>query len=208
MFDYENHFKIKGFDFVIGVDEAGRGPLAGPVVAAAVLLKNHQFKNRIDDSKKLTPQQRENAYQEIVQNSFFSLGLVDHHAIDRINILQAAKLAMEQAVIGVLDKVGVLDKKKVHVIVDGNMPLSLPVSTSTLVKGDSLCKSIACGSILAKVVRDKIMHAYEDSYPGYGFAKHKGYGTLSHRNALKKLGVCLIHRKSFLKGVNFKDVRP
>ena len=202
MFYYERKFKKQGYDFIIGVDEAGRGPLAGPVVAAAVILDNYRFKSRIDDSKKLTPALRETAFAEIVRKSIFGIGIINEKKIDEVNILEATRLAMGQAINSVVRKLessknNKFIKSRVHIIVDGNMTLDIPFSYTSIVKGDAKSKSIASASILAKVVRDHIMNLYDRFYPQYGFLKHKGYPTRAHREILKRLGPSLIHRRSF-----------
>lgn len=197
MFYYERKLKRKGYDLVIGVDEAGRGPLAGPVVAAAVALKKTRFRNRIDDSKKLTSQAREKAFLEILNKSVFGLGIVNEKIIDRLNILAATRIAMEQAIAGLIDKIGAVNPKRAHVIVDGNVKLDIPLPYANIIKGDARSKSIASASILAKVTRDRIMSVYDKVYPQYGFCKHKGYPTRTHKSALRKFGPSLIHRNSF-----------
>lgn len=211
-FHYENKLKKQGFSLVIGVDEAGRGPLAGPVVSAAVFLKTKKFNTRVDDSKKLTPGQREKAFLEIIKNSVFGISIVSEKIIDRINILEATRLSMQQAVNSLIRKldpsfkgvgrsipVGLRSQnsKDIHVIVDGNMVLNLGLPCTAIVKGDTKSKSIAAASILAKVTRDRLMFEYDKVYPEYGFTRHKGYPTREHRNILKNIGPSLIHRKSF-----------
>jgi len=197
MLYYERKFKKKGFKFIVGVDEAGRGPLAGPVVSAAVLLKASNFSTRIDDSKKLSPCQRENAFPDIINNSVFGIGIVSEKIIDRINILEATRLSMQQAVTSLVKKLGNVGSKCIYIIVDGNMALDLTLPYTSIVKGDTKSKSIAAASILAKVTRDRIMLKYDKLYPEYGFAKHKGYPTREHREILKEIGPSRIHRKSF-----------
>jgi ribonuclease HII len=195
---YERKLKSRGFEVIIGIDEAGRGPLAGPVVAAAVWLKAGRFKNRIDDSKKLSPAQRESAFGEIVSKSVFGLGIVSEKTIDRLNILRATLLAMEKAAEQLMSKLNPLKLSKAHILVDGkNIKLKLNLPVTNVIKGDTKSKSIAAASILAKVTRDRIMSAYDRMYPGYGFLKHKGYPTQDHRLALVKLGASLVHRRSF-----------
>jgi ribonuclease HII len=194
---FERKLKKKGFDQLIGVDEAGRGPLAGPVVAAAVLLKSFRFRNRIDDSKRLTVLARERAFEEIVRKSVFSTGIVSEGVIDSINILQATRLAMRQAVLSLVAQLKPLDLRSIHVMVDGNMTLAIDLPLTAIVRGDSRSLTIACASILAKVTRDRIMQSYDRSYPQYGFHRHKGYPTREHREILKKIGLSSIHRKSF-----------
>ena len=197
MLYYERKLKKQGYNFIIGVDEAGRGPLAGPVVAAAAALNTYSFKNRIDDSKKLTPEARERAFLEIIDKSVFGVGIVNEKIIDRINILQATRIAMQEAVSSLIDKLTSPKNKSIHIIVDGNITLDTGFPYTKIIKGDAKSKSIACASILAKVTRDRIMRSYDKMYPGYGFIKHKGYPTKEHRDILKKFGPCLIHRKSF-----------
>jgi len=171
--------------------------LAGPVVSAAVNLRNFSFKNRIDDSKKLTPGQREKAFFEIVDKSVFGIGIVNAPVIDRLNILVATRLSMEEAVSALIDKLRVPQKRKIHVLIDGNVRLNIPHPFTTIIRGDSRSKSIACASILAKVIRDRIMCLYHRIYPRYGFVAHKGYGTEKHRSAIKKFGPSMIHRLTF-----------
>lgn len=171
--------------------------MAGPVVAAAVALRTPRFKNRIDDSKKLTSQLREKAFLEIIGKSIFGISAVNEKIIDRINILKATCLAMEQAIASLIKKLAPAKSRRIHIIVDGNMILDLDLPYTQIIKGDSKSKSIAAASILAKVTRDRIMKVYDRIYPGYGFIKHKGYPTKEHRAALKRLGPSLIHRNTF-----------
>ncbi len=196
-YSYENKLRAKGFKLIAGVDEAGRGPLAGPVVASAVLLKSRDFKNRIDDSKKLSPGQREKSFAEIIEKSIFGIGIIGHEQIDRFNILVATQMAMEQAIAELANKLKPLKNKRIHVIVDGNVRLKIDFDYTTIIRGDCLSKSIAAASIIAKVTRDRIMKEYDTVYPEYGFARHKGYPTKDHRRAIDKFGPCLIHRMSF-----------
>jgi ribonuclease HII len=197
---YERKLKKRGCDLVIGVDEAGRGPLAGPVVAGAVTLKTTHFRNRIDDSKKLSALQRERAFEELMNKSVFGIGIIDERTIDRFNILEATRLAMEEAVRVLIDKLKHRRKKNMHVLVDGNVRLNIDLPFTNIIKGDSKSKSIASASILAKVTRDRLMSLYDRVYPQYGFLQHKGYPTKMHKDALKRFGPSIIHRKSF-KGV-------
>lgn len=197
MLYYEHKLKREGFRFIIGVDEAGRGPLAGPVVSAAVLLKTHNFNSRIDDSKKLSALEREKAFPDIINNSVFGISVISEKVIDRINILEATRLSMQQAVNSLVKKMDVLKKTGIYVIADGNMELDLIFPCLSIVGGDSKSKSIAAASILAKVTRDRIMQKYDRVYPEYGFARHKGYPTREHRKILKDIGPSAIHRKSF-----------
>lgn len=197
MLYYERKFKKKGYDLIIGVDEAGRGPLAGPVVAAAVALKTCRFRNRIDDSKKLTARAREKAFSEIINKAVFGIGIVNEKIIDRINILEASRIAMEQAVVSLIDKLKADKYKRIYVIVDGKINLNISFPYAGIIKGDSKSKSIASASIIAKVVRDRIMSLYDRVYPQYGFIRHKGYPTKAHRLALQRFGPSTIHRFSF-----------
>ncbi len=195
---YERKLKKKGFNLIIGVDEAGRGPLAGPVVACAVSLKSCRFKNRIDDSKKLTPKQREKAFPEIIRNCVFGIGIVSEKVIDRLNILEATRMAMKQAVESLIAKLKNSGRnKRIHLLIDGDMALNIDVAFTPIIKGDSKSKSIASASILAKVIRDRIMFIYDKFYPEYKFNQHKGYPTRIHKLALRKFGPSIIHRTSF-----------
>ncbi len=199
MLRYERKLKKLGFDLVIGVDEAGRGPLAGPVVAAAVLLKDYEFFNRVDDSKKLSPERRKKAFFEIKKKSLYAVASVSHRRIDRINILQATILAMQKAVFGLTSQLSPAELKRAFIIIDGNMRMSLSLPYKSIVRGDAKSLSIAASSILAKVSRDALMEKYHKLYPEYGFDKHKGYPTAGHRNILRRIGPSAIHRKTFLK---------
>lgn len=199
MLQYEKKLKSRGYDLIIGVDEAGRGPLAGPVVAAAVCLKSLKFETRVDDSKKLSPAGRKSAFFEIKNKSLYAIASVNHNEIDRINILQATKQAMQKAIAKLLKKAGPTGQRRAFVIIDGNMQFKLGLPYQSIVKGDSKSLSIAAASILAKVSRDTLMEKYHKIYPQYGFNKHKGYPTEAHRRLLSKIGPTAIHRKSFLK---------
>lgn len=205
MLYHENKACKDGFRFIIGVDEVGRGPLAGPVVACAVILKKRKFKNRIDDSKKLSPQQREKAFQEIYKHSTIGIGIINEASIDEMNIFQASRAAMENAVKDLISKFfpkkelkhkKILDK--IYVLIDGaHLSFDFPFKYKNIIAGDSKSLSIACASIAAKVIRDRIMCVYDRLYPGYGFSKHKGYATKMHLEAIKVKGPSLAHRKSF-----------
>lgn len=173
-----------------GVDEAGRGPLAGPVVACAVILKEISFREEIDDSKKLTPLKREKAYKEILQKAIVGIGIVDEKTIDDINIYQATKKAMEIAIAN-------LTPPPDYVIVDGRMKLATRCPIKCIIQGDSKSLSIAAASIIAKVTRDNLMRQYDKLFPQYGFSRHKGYPTRSHKSALRNHGPSPIHRFSF-----------
>ena len=179
---------------VAGVDEAGRGCLAGPVVAGAVILDETRPIHGLRDSKELSERKRNELFELIRERALaYSVGMTGAEEIDRINILQAALLAMEKAVLS-------LQKKPDCILIDGNSKTSLPIEQKAIVKGDSKCASIAAASIVAKVTRDRIMTEIEREYPGYGFSRHKGYPTKEHLGALRNLGPSPIHRKSF-KGV-------
>jgi ribonuclease HII len=194
---FERKFRKKGFTFIIGVDEAGRGPLAGPVVAAAAFLSTYRFQNRIDDSKKLTPTQRENAFHEIIQKSLFGIGVVNEKIIDRLNIAVATRIAMEEAIRKLSEKLPRCQEGDIHVLVDGDIRPFIHLSCTNIIRGDGRSKSIACASIIAKVTRDRIMSIYDTVYPRYGFLRHKGYPTKSHKLAIKKFGPSRIHRTTF-----------
>lgn len=172
------------------MDEAGRGPLAGPVVAAAVILPEVEIKD-LKDSKRLSEKKREKICEEIKDLAIsYSLGIVEVKIIDKINILGATFLAMKKAIKG-------LKVKPDYVLVDGRDELDISLPQRAVIGGDAQCISIAAASILAKVTRDRIMIEYDQIYPQYGFAKHKGYGTLLHKERLKKYGPCVLHRLSF-----------
>lgn len=208
MFYFERKFRRQGFQYIIGVDEVGRGPLAGPVVAGAVLLKTKRFRNRIVDSKALSRWQREKAFYEIIEKSLFGIGVINEKVIDRLNILEATRLAMENAIWGILYQLKKnrryqpVIKDKVFVLVDGNVRLDIGYPYQNIIRGDQSSRSIAAASIVAKVTRDRIMDLYAQVYPQYGFFRNKGYPTAFHRQALTKHGPSLIHRQSFLKWLN------
>ena len=181
----------KKHNLLAGVDEAGRGPLAGPVVAAAVILKKNFYNPEINDSKKLSPVKREKLYKIITDVALsYSFGIIEPGIIDKINILNATKRAMRQAIDG-------LDMLPEVVLVDALTIADLPIRQFAIIKGDTLSLSIAAASILAKVKRDDIMQQYHEQYPVYQFNKHKGYPTKLHRRCIQKYGPCPIHRKSF-----------
>jgi ribonuclease HII len=189
---YERTLSRRGFRSVAGVDEAGRGPLAGPLVAAAVILPADQTIKGIDDSKKLSPRKREILFWQIRRKAIgIGIGVVSHSAIDRINVGQANFLAMKKAV----------ERLKVtpdFLLVDGKRhKIDLPISQRGINSGDAKCASIAAASIIAKVTRDRLMRKYHKQYPLYGFDRHKGYGTKRHLQLLEKHGPCPIHRRSF-----------
>ena len=182
----------KGYAIVCGVDEAGRGPLSGPVVAAACILPSGLYIDGLNDSKKLTPKRRERLYDEICENAIaYSIAEASPAEIDGINILNATMLAMRRAIEG-------LSVKPDFALIDGNCAREMPLPCRTVVSGDAISASIAAASILAKVTRDRLCLLDDEKYPEYGFAKHKGYGTKAHMDALRALGPCPIHRRSFL----------
>lgn len=188
---YERQFPE--YTSICGVDEAGRGPLAGPVVAAAVILPVDCVIDGLDDSKKLSPKKRETMFGEICEKAVaYGIAYTDHTRIDEINILQATLEAMRNAV-------AALSVPADFVLIDGNHTADMAVPEKCIVDGDALVPSIAAASILAKVTRDHYMEQMAAEYPGYGFERHKGYGTKAHYSALEDLGVCAIHRRSFLK---------
>lgn len=192
-FRYENEAKADGFGVVCGIDEAGRGPLAGPVCAAAVILPEGCVIDGVNDSKKLTEKKREALFDVIKEKALaYSIAVADEKEIDEINILQATYLAMRRAFDG-------LSVKPDMALVDGNRDPELGVPTRTIVKGDANSMSIAAASILAKVTRDRFMLEMDAKYPEYQFAKHKGYGTKLHYEMLTQYGASEIHRMTFLK---------
>jgi len=197
MLYYEQKFKKAGKDLIIGIDEAGRGPLAGPVVAAAVWLKTFSFQNRIDDSKKLNRRQRENAYLEIIDKSVFGVGMINERVIDRVNILAATRIAMKKAAEELFTRIAQLSEKRIQFLVDGPVKLDFSLPMENIIRGDAKSLSIASASIIAKVTRDRVMDIYNKIFPQYGFNRHKGYPTAAHRTAIKKFGSSIIHRKSF-----------
>ena len=194
MSEYENQAREQGIVLVAGMDEAGRGPLAGPVVAAAVILDPENPVYGVDDSKKLSPKKRAALKAEIEEKAIsVGVGIVDVETIDSINILEATKLAMKKAVTA-------LDPQPQQLLIDAVQLKDLPIPQQPIIKGDALSVSIAAASIIAKETRDEMLKAYDELYPEYGFAKHKGYGTKDHLEAIRKYGPCPIHRLTF-KGV-------
>ena len=192
---YENTAYENGYNLVCGVDEAGRGPLAGPVCAAAVVLPKGLILEGVNDSKKLTEKKRETLFDVITEQALdWSVAFATVEEIEEINILNAAMLAMKRAVEGLKNPVD-------FAIIDGNRKPPLEIDCEAVVKGDAKSMSVAAASILAKVSRDRILRQYAVNYPQYGFEKHKGYGTKVHVEALKKYGPCEVHRPSFLKKI-------
>ncbi len=193
-FSYENEKREQGYKFVCGIDEAGRGPLAGPVCAAAVILPPDLDFEGINDSKKLSEKKREKLYEEITEKAIsWSVAFASVNEIEKYNILGATYLAMERAVEG-------LKIPADFALIDGNRtPTGLKIPSETIVKGDSKSFSIAAASIIAKVTRDRLLAEYDAIYPQYKFLQHKGYGTKVHIEAIKEFGPCDIHRPSFIK---------
>lgn len=190
--EYEQNAINKGFSAVCGVDEAGRGPLAGPVCAAAVILPDNTIIEGVNDSKKLTEKKREALFDVIKSTALsYCIAYASVEEIESMNILNATMLAMKRAVEG-------LDVKADYAMIDGNRLPDLDIESECIVKGDAKSMSVACASILAKVSRDRLLYDYAKEYPQYHFEKHKGYGTKVHVEALKEYGPCLYHRMSFL----------
>lgn len=197
MVDYsiENEYREKGFDIICGVDEAGRGPLAGPVYAAAVILPSDCVIEGLNDSKKLTEKKREKLFDEIKDKALaYGIASADEKEIDEINILNATFLAMKRAI-------NSLSVKPDLALIDGNQKPHTDIEEVTVVKGDAKSMSIAAASVLAKVSRDRFMLEMAEKYPQYEFARHKGYGTKLHYEKIAQYGVCDIHRRTFLKKI-------
>ncbi len=188
-FSFETFAIAQGF-IPCGVDEAGRGPWAGPVVASAVVLDPHHIPAGLNDSKKLTEARREALFDPIMQSAQVGVGIASAELIDEINILQATYRAMQDAVVA-------LGNHTTMALVDGNRAPPLSIRVQTIIEGDGKCLSIAAASIIAKVTRDRMMQQLDIQYPGYGFGRHKGYGTAAHMAALQRLGPCPAHRKTF-----------
>lgn len=192
---FERALQANGYKLIAGVDEVGRGPLAGPVVCAAVVmpLEQDQLVIGVDDSKKLSEKRREELAEEIKRRALcYNIVQISPETIDEINILQATRLGMKRAIEG-------LNLSPDIVLTDGNMTLDISMPQRSIIKGDSLSYSIGAASIVAKVFRDTMMNEYDERYPAYAFAKNKGYGTAEHIQAIKEYGLCAIHRKTFTK---------
>lgn len=190
MTEFETNLLNKNIKCIAGVDEAGRGPIAGPVVAAAVILNNSKTYNYLNDSKQLTKKQRDYAFAKLKEEAIaISYQIVDHEEIDKINILEATKQAMIRSIYN-------LNIKPEHVLIDA-VKLNIDIDSTPIIKGDQKSQSIAAASIVAKVIRDEIMDKYHELYPNYDFINNKGYLTQKHRDAVNKFGPCPIHRKTF-----------
>lgn len=193
--EFEQEAINKGYHRVCGVDEAGRGPLAGPVCAAAVILPENTIIEGVNDSKKLSEKKREALFEVIKAEAVsYSIAYASVEEIESMNILNATMLAMKRAVEG-------LDVKADYAMIDGNRLPDLCIDSEFIIKGDAKSMSIACASILTKVSRDRLLYKYAEEYPMYGFDKHKGYGTKAHTAAIKEFGPCPYHRMSFLKKI-------
>ena len=190
MLAYEKELYTQGIDLIAGVDEVGRGPLAGPVVAAAVILPENCKIPGLNDSKKIPKSKHKEIYEAVLQNAIaIGIGVKDNQVIDQVNIYEATKLAMMEAI-------GQLEPQPQHLLIDA-MRLDLPISQTSIIKGDANSLSIAAASIVAKVTRDQMMEEFDCEYPGYDFTQNAGYGTANHLAGLDKLGVTPIHRRSF-----------
>ena len=190
MLAYEKELYTQGIQLIAGVDEVGRGPLAGPVVAAAVILPKGSKIPGLNDSKKIPKSKHKEIYEAVLQNAVaIGIGIKDNQVIDQVNIYEATKLAMMEAI-------GQLEPQPQHLLIDA-MRLDLPISQTSIIKGDANSLSIAAASIVAKVTRDQMMEEFDREYPGYDFAQNAGYGTSNHLAGLDQLGVTPIHRRSF-----------
>lgn len=190
----EDIYNNSNINYICGIDEAGRGPLAGPVVVASVIMPKDSAIEGVNDSKKISEKKREELYDKIIQEAIsYGVGIIDHEQIDELNILNATKL-------GLTISLQELEIKPNLILVDAlNKIDTLGIPYKSIIKGDALCYSISCASIIAKVTRDRIMREWDEIYPMYEFEKHKGYGTASHIQAIKEYGLCPIHRRSFTK---------
>lgn len=194
---YEENLYNDGLKYICGIDEAGRGPLAGPVVVGAVVMPRDSMLEFMNDSKKVTEKRRELLYEEIINTSLaYGIGIISQDEIDKINILNATKKGLHEALGQVIEK---LKQKPDIIIVDALREIdTFGITYESIIKGDATCYSISAASILAKVTRDRIMAEWDKIYPQYGFAAHKGYGTAKHIQAIKEYGPCPLHRKSFI----------
>lgn len=201
MLYYERYAKKKGYSIIIGLDEAGRGPLAGPLAVAAVYLKTTKFKHRVDDSKKLSASQRLKAFNEITAKSVFGVGFVSQETIDYFRITEslrfAADMALTQALSRLKHSLFKPNLKNTFLLFDGRLSSNLPYDSKEIIGGDGRSLSIAAASIVAKVSRDRIMDIYDKIYPNYGFSENKGYGTRRHLRDIRMFGLSPLHRRSF-----------
>jgi ribonuclease HII len=194
--EIEEDLHAQGIEYICGIDEAGRGPLAGPVVVAAAIMPKDSMIEGVNDSKKVSEKKRELLYEKITEEAIaWGVGIIDQKEIDRINILNATKK-------GLTESIKNLKVKPERIIVDAlNGIDTLGIPYTSIIKGDAKCYSIAAASIIAKVTRDRIMREWDEIYPQYGFEKHKGYGTAAHISAIKEYGLCPLHRLSFVKNI-------
>ena len=192
--EIEKEWYKKGANKICGIDEAGRGPLAGPVVVAAVIMPSDSMIEGVNDSKKVSEKKREKLYDEIISNAItWGVGIIDQNEIDEINILNATKKGLTKALTELVEKPDII-------LVDALTGIdTLGIPYQSIIKGDAKSYSIAAASIIAKVTRDRIMRQWDEIYPEYGFEKHKGYGTKAHIEAIKNYGICPLHRKTFVK---------
>lgn len=200
MLEYEKKYVKTGIKLIGGIDEAGRGPLAGPVVCACAVMDPEYINNEINDSKKLSAAVRDRLYDEIIKNAVsYSVSIIDNEIIDDINILNATKR-------GMYETIGKLNVKPEILLIDA-VKLNTEILSEAVIGGDALSFNIAAASIIAKVTRDRIMEEYDKVYPGYLFAQNKGYGTKRHIELLRKLGASKIHRKSFIKNIMYEQYK-
>lgn len=192
----EDDIYSQGVNYICGIDEAGRGPLAGPVVVASVVMPKDSMIEGVNDSKKVSEKKREKLYDEIIENAIsYSVGIVDQKEIDRVNILNATKAGLTESIKG-------LKVKPDIILVDALKGIdTCGIPYESIIKGDAKCYSIAAASIIAKVTRDRIMRQWHEVYPQYNFIQHKGYGTAAHIAAIKEYGLCPLHRLSFVKNI-------
>lgn len=192
----EEDIHEKGFKYICGIDEAGRGPLAGPVVVAAAIMPRESFIEGVNDSKKISEKKRELLYEQIIKEAVsYSVAIVDQNEIDRVNILEATKGGLNECIKN-------LEVKPDLILVDALEKIdTCGIPYDSIIKGDAKCYSIAAASIIAKVTRDRIMRQWAEVYPQYGFEKHKGYGTAAHMAAIREHGPCILHRKTFIKNI-------
>ncbi len=193
MKQYENEGYKKGYKYIAGVDEVGRGPLFGPVVVAAVILKKDEYIEFVNDSKKLSEKKRNKVYEDIMDRAIaVNISIIDNKVIDKINILEATRIGMKESIEG-------LKIKADYALIDAEKKIDISIPYTPIIKGDTLSQSIAAASIVAKVTRDRMIEEYDKIYPGYDLASNKGYGTRKHTEAIEKRGLTDLHRKSFCR---------